>query len=142
MTQPLRGLANLEPSGIVAKEPEILGAVVIMKFGLGVAVVAAAVLAGGPGAFAFQFVNPDTNPDGTSSKFSTDLDQTGQTPSPSSRFQFKDGGDGSAGSMKFGNTTLQFGISGGNGGNYGPSPFIQERFLQSPASRTVPSQGW
>lgn len=112
-----------------------------MKFGLGVAIVAAAVLTGGPSAFAFQFVNPDTNPDGTSSKFSTDLDQSGPTQSPSSRFQFKDSGDGNTGSLKFGSTTLQFGMSGGNG-NYGPSPAIQERFLQSPASRTVPSQGW
>jgi hypothetical protein len=111
-----------------------------MKFGLGVAVVAAAVLASTPGVFAFQFVNPDTNPDGTSSKFSTDLDQSGN-PSPSGRFQLKDSGNGNnAGTLKFGNTTLQFGMS--NGGNYGPSPALQERFLQSPASRTVPSQGW
>jgi hypothetical protein len=112
-----------------------------MKYGLGVAVVAAAVLASSPGAFAFQFVNPDTNADGTSSKFSTDLDQRGQSPSPGSRFQFKDGGSGNnSGTLKFGNTTLQFGM--GNRGDYGPSPAIQERFLQSPASRTVPSQGW
>jgi hypothetical protein len=113
-----------------------------MKFGLGVAVVAAAVLAGGPSAFAFQFVNPDTNPDGTSTKFSTDLDQQ-SSPDPNHRFQFKDGSNGNAnaGSLKFGNTTLQFGMSGGSG-NYGPSPALQERFLQSPAARTVPSQGW
>ena len=111
-----------------------------MKFRLGVAIVAAAVLAGGPSAFAFQFVDPDTNPDGTSSKFSTDLDQQ-PSPTPNHRFQFSDGSNGNAGSLKFGSTTLQFGMSGG-GGNYGPSQAIQERFLQSPASRTVPSQGW
>jgi hypothetical protein len=112
-----------------------------MKFGLGVAVVAAAVLAGGPSAFAFQFVNPDTNPDGTSAKFSTDLDQSGTSPSPGSRFQLKDSGNGdNSGTLKFGSTTLQFGM--GNRGNYGPSPALQERFLQSPAARTVPSQGW
>ena len=115
-----------------------------MKFRLGVAVVAAAVLAGGPSAFAFQFVNPDTNPDGTSSKFSTDLDQSGPSasPSPSSRFQLRDSSDGNGGTLKFGSTTLQFGTYGGRGADYGPSPAIQERFLQSPASRTVPSQGW
>ena len=112
-----------------------------MKFGLGVAVLAA-VLAGSPSVFAFQFVNPDTNADGTSSKFSTDLDQSGPSPSPGSRFQFKDSGNGNGGTLKFGNSTLQFGMSGGNGGNYGPSPALQERFLQSPASRTVPSQSW
>lgn len=118
-----------------------LGAVATMKSGLlGVALVAAAVLVGAPSAFAFQFVNPDTNPDGTSTKFSTNLDQQpGPSPIPASRFQ--SGDTGSGGTLKFGNTTLQFGMYGG-GNNYGPSPALQERFLQSPASRTVPSQGW
>jgi len=113
-----------------------------MRFAfLGVAIVAGVALASGPSAFAFQFVNPDTNPDGSSSKFSTNLDQQSSSPTPNSRFHFSDGGNASTGSLKFGNTTLQFGMSGGNG-NYGPSPAIQEKFLQSPASRTVPSQGW
>jgi hypothetical protein len=112
-----------------------------MKIGLGAAVVAAALLAGSAGAFAFQFVNPDTNADGTSSKFSTDLDQQ-PSPAPNHRFQFNDGSNGTTSSMKFGNSTLQFGMSGGNGGNYGPSPALQDRFVQSPASRTVPSQAW
>jgi len=111
-----------------------------MKFGLiGAAVVA--LLATGPSAFAFQFVNPDTNPDGSSTKFSTEPDQQ-PSPPPNHRFQFNDGGNSSAGTLKFGNTTLQFGVSGGNGSNYGPSPAIQDKFLQSPAARTVPSQGW
>ena len=105
------------------------------------ATVVATLLAVGPSASAFQFVNPDTNPDGTSSKFSTDLDRPLQS-TPNSRFQFSDGPGGNLGTLKFGNTTLQFGMSGGRGGDYGPSPAIQERFLQSPASRTVPSQGW
>ena len=62
-----------------------------MKLGfLGAAVVAATMLVGASGAFAFQFVNPDTNPDGRNA----------------------------------------------------PTPWMQERFLQSPAARTVPSQGW
>ena len=87
---------------------------------LGVAIAAGVALASGPSAFAFQFVNPDTNPDGSSSKFSTNLDQQSSSPTPNSRFHFSDGGNG----------------------NYGPSPAIQEKFLQSPASRTVPSQGW
>lgn len=113
-----------------------------MKFGfLGVAVVAGAVLASVPSVHAFQFVNPDTNPDGTSSKFSTDLDHQTQSPSPNSRFHFSDSGSNSSGTLKFGNSTLQFGVSGGSD-NYGPSPAIQEKFLRSPASRTVPSQGW
>lgn len=114
-----------------------------MKSGLfGVALVAAAVLVGAPSAFAFQFVNPDTNPDGTSTKFSTNLDQQpGPSPSPTNRFQTGDSANGSGGALKFGNTTLKFGMYGG-AGNYGPSPALQERFLQSPASRTVPSQGW
>ena len=113
-----------------------------MKFAfLGVAIVAGVALASGPSAFAFQFVNPDTNPDGSSSKFSTNLDQQSPSPTPNSRFHFSDGGNAGTSSLKFGNTTLQFGMSGSNG-NYGPSPAIQEKFLQSPASRTVPSQGW
>ncbi len=111
-----------------------------MKLGLiGAVVVAAAMLASAPGAFAFQFVNPDTNPDGTSTKFSTDLDQHSQ--SPSNRFQSGNSNNGSSGTLKFGNSTLQFGMYGGNSSN-APTPFMQERFLQSPAARTVPSQGW
>ena len=112
-----------------------------MRLGfLGVAAIGA-LLAGGPGAWAFQFVNPDTNPDGTSSKFSTDLDQNHMS-TPNSRFQLNDSGNTRTGTLKFGSTTLQFGVSGGNN-NYDPSPAIQERFLQSPAARTVPSQaGW
>jgi hypothetical protein len=101
---------------------------------------AVAVLASGPSAFAFQLVNPDTNSDGTSTKFSTELDQQ-HTPTPNSRFQFNDSGNANTTTMKFGNTTLQFGMTGGSGSNYGPSPAIQEKFLQSPAARTVPSQG-
>ena len=112
-----------------------------MKYGFLGAVVVAAVLASGSSAFAFQFVNPDTSPGGTSGKFSTDLDQQ-PSPIPGHRSQFSDGGNGNAGTLKFGNSTLQFGVSGGNRDNYGPSPAIQERFLQSPAARTVPSQGW
>jgi hypothetical protein len=112
-----------------------------MKVGFLGAAIVAVVLASGPSALAFQFVNPDTNPDGTSTKFSTNLDQR-PGPTPNNRFQFSDGSNGNAGTLKFGNTTLQFGMSGGSGSSYGPSPALQERFLQSPASRTVPSQGW
>lgn len=42
--------------------------------------------------------------------------------------------------MSFGHTTLQFGSPSSN--NSSPSPALQDKFLQSPASRTVPSQGW
>jgi hypothetical protein len=106
-----------------------------MKLGfLGAAIVAATMLVGASGAFAFQFVNPDTNPDGTT-KF-TDPDQ--HTQSLSNQYR---SGNSSPGTLKFGNTTLQFGMSGGNSSN-APTPWMQERFLQSPAARTVPSQGW
>jgi len=103
---------------------------------LGAAIVAA-ILAGAPSAFAFQFVNPDTNSNGTLNL--TDPDQ--HTQSPSNRFSSGNTMT-SSGSAKFGSTTLQFGVSNGRDSNYGPSPALQEKFLQSPASRTVPSQGW
>ena len=110
----------------------------VMKLGiLGAAVVAAA-LASAPSAFAFQVVNPDTNSNGTLNL--TDPDQQ-QPMSPSNRFS-SGSTSTSAGALKFGNTTLQFGMSGGRDSSYGPSPALQEKFLQSPASRTVPSQGW
>jgi hypothetical protein len=104
---------------------------------LGAAVVAA-VLAGAPGAFAFQFVNPDTSSNGTLNL--TDPDQHSE--SLANRFNSGSSAGTSAGTLKFGNTTLQFGMSNGRDSNYGPSPAIQEKFLRSPASRTVPSQGW
>lgn len=106
---------------------EILGAVIV-----------AAILASGPSAFAFQLVNPDTNSNGTLNL--SDPDQ--QTQSPSNRFSSGSNTASNAGSLKFGSTTLQFGMSNGRDSNYGPSPALQEKFLQSPASRTVPSQGW
>jgi hypothetical protein len=103
---------------------------------LGAAVVAA-VLASAPSAVAFQFVNPDTNSNGTLNL--TDPDQRAQTLSD----RYRSGNPSTnAGTLKFGNTTLQFEMTGGSNSNYGPSPAIQEKFLQSPASRTVPSQGW
>ena len=103
---------------------------------LGAAIVAA-VLASAPDAHAFQFVNPDTNSNGTLNL--SDPDQP--TPVPSSRFS-SGSTSTNAGTLKFGNSTLQFGMTNGRGSDYGPSPAIQEKFLQSPASRTVPSQGW
>jgi hypothetical protein len=107
-----------------------------MKLGhLGAAIVAAGMLAFTSGAFAFQFVNPDSITTEGTTKFS-DPDQ--RTQSLSDRYG---PGNSSTGTLKFGNSTLQFGMSGGNGNN-APSPWMQERFLQSPAARTVPSQGW
>lgn len=105
---------------------------------LGAAVVAA-MLAGAPSAFAFQFVNPDTNSNGTLNL--TDPDQ--HTQNLANRFGSSSNSGASSGTLKFGNSTLQFGMSNGrDNSNYGPSPAIQEKFLQSPASRTVPSQGF
>ncbi len=106
---------------------------------LGAAIVAA-VLASAPSAFAFQFVNPDTNSNGTLNL--TDPDQhTLNTQNPSNRFS-SGSTSTSAGTLKLGNATLQFGMTNGGDSNYSPSPALQEKFLQSPASRTVPSQGW
>jgi hypothetical protein len=98
---------------------------------LGAAILVAGLTMGAPGAFAFQIVPPDTNADG-SAKF-TDPDQ--KTENLANRYQSGNG----TGALKFGNTTLQFGMSGSNNGT---SPAMQDRFLQSPAARTVPSQGW
>ena len=109
-----------------------------MKLKICSAAVVAAVLAGAPSAVAFQFVNPDTNSNGTLNL--TDPDQ--HTGNLANRFSSGGSASTSAGTLKFGNSTLQFGMSNGRDSNYGPSPAIQEKFLQSPASRTVPSQGW
>jgi hypothetical protein len=106
---------------------------------LGAAIVAA-VLASGSSAFAFQFVNPDTNSNGTLNL--TDPDQHTQNLGNRYSYSSSNSGNSSTGTLKFGNNTLQFGMTGGSNSNYGPSPAIQEKFLQSPASRTVPSQGW
>lgn len=107
---------------------EILGAAIVV-----------AMLASAPCAFAFQFVNPDTNSNGTLNL--TDPDQ--HTENLANRFGSSSSSGASTGTLKFGNSTLQFGMSNGrDNSNYGPSPAIQEKFLQSPASRTVPSQGF
>lgn len=110
-----------------------------MRLGfLGVAIVAAT-MASASNASAFQFVNPDTNSNGTLNL--TDPDQ--HTQNLANRFGSSNNtGNASSGALKFGNTTLQFGMSNGRDSNYGPSPALQEKFLESPASRTVPSQGW
>ncbi len=112
-----------------------------MKVGFFGVVVLAVTLMSGASAFAFQFVNPDTNPDGSSNRFTTELDQT-QAPTVNNRLRLNDSGNTTMSTLKFGNSTLQFGMSGGSNSNYGPSPALQDKFLQSPASRTVPSQGW
>src|SRR5579872_1056605 len=94
-------------------------------------------MASASSAFAFQLVNPDTNSNGTLNL--TDPDQHTQNLSD----RFSSGGTSTnSGAIKFGNSTLQFSTSNGRGADFGPSPAIQEKFLQSHASRTVPSQGW
>jgi hypothetical protein len=98
------------------------------------AVVAAALVMGAPSAFAFQIVGPSA-PGGVSGSNFTDPDQ--KTDKLANQYQSGQGGNMS--SLKFGNTTVQFG--GGASDNYGPSPFMQDRFLSSPSARTVPSQG-
>jgi hypothetical protein len=98
---------------------------------LGAAILVTGLAMGAPAAFAFQLVPADTNTDG-SAKF-TDPDQ--KTENLANRYQSGNG----TGTLKFGNATLQFGMSGSNNGS---SPASQDRFLQSPAARTVPSQGW
>ena len=81
-------------------------------------------------AHAFQIVPADTNPDGTAKFTDPDL----RTQNLADRYQSR----GGTTTMTFGNTTLQFGAPSSNG----PSPALQDRFLQNPAARTVPSQGW
>jgi hypothetical protein len=95
-------------------------------------------MASASSASAFQFVNPDTNSNGPLNL--TDPDQ--HTANLANRFNSGSTSPSSGGTLKFGNTTLQFGMSNGRDSNYGPSPALQEKFLQSPASRTVPSQRW
>jgi len=101
---------------------------------LRLAVVAVALVLGAPSAFAFQIVGPSA-PGGVSGSNFTDPDA--KTDNMASQYQ--SGRGGNTNTMKFGNTTLQFG--GAAADNYGPSPFMQDRFLSSPSSRTVPSQG-
>ncbi|HTZ77997.1 MAG TPA: hypothetical protein VMC10_08820 [Stellaceae bacterium] len=97
---------------------------------------AAAVLVAAPSAFAFQIVGPSQSGGVSGSNF-TDPDQK----SDNWASKFQSGGDSSnMRTMKFGSTTLQFG--GGAVDNYGPSPALRDRFLQNPAARTVPSEGW
>jgi hypothetical protein len=103
-----------------------------MKSGLfSAAIIAAGLVIGASGASAFQIVPAETNPDGTT-KFA-DPDQ--RTQNLANSYQSRNGQN----TMTFGHTTLQFGSTSSNSG---PSPALQEKFLQSPASRTVPSQGW
>ena len=101
---------------------------------LRLAVLAAALVLGAPSAFAFQIVGP-SSPGGVNGSNFTDPDAK----TDNMTNQYQSGHGGSMSTMKFGNTTLQFG--GGSSDNYGPSPFIQDRFLSNPASRTVPSEG-
>jgi hypothetical protein len=102
-----------------------------MKIGyLAAAVVAMCVAVAASGAHAFQIVPADTSPDGTAKFTDPDL----RTQNLANQYQSR----GGTTTMTFGNTTLQFGAPSSNG----PSPALQERFLQSPAARTVPSQGW
>lgn len=93
------------------------------------AVLAAALALGATGAHALTIVGGETNSDG-SAKF-TDPDKLAH------RFtdQSQNGGNGTT--LQFGNTRLQFNSPSSS---YGPSPFIRDQFLDSPAARTVPSQ--
>jgi hypothetical protein len=103
-----------------------------MKSGLfSAAIFAAGLVIGASGASAFQIVPADTNPDGTTKFADPDL----RTQNLANPYQSRNGQT----TMSFGHTTLQFGSTSSNSG---PSPALQEKFLQSPASRTVPSQGW
>ena len=93
------------------------------------AVFGAALVLGATGAHAFSIVPGETDSSGNP-KF-TDPDQL--------RHRFSDQSQsGSSGTtLKFGNSTLQFSAPSSQNG---PSPFIRDQFLDSPAARTVPSQ--
>jgi len=104
----------------------------MLKSAIKAAVIGAMLVMMATGAHAFSIVPGETDSDGNA-KF-TDPDQM--------RHRFSDQsqtGSSTTNSLKFGNTTLQFGAT--NSTNNGPSPFIRDQFLDNPASRTVPSQG-
>ncbi len=110
-----------------------------MRLGLLSVAMVAAAMASASSASAFQFVNPDTNSNGTLNL--TDPDQ--HTGNLANRFSSGNTtGNTTSGAIKLGDSTLQFSMGSGRDSNFGPSPALQEKFLQSPASRTVPSQGW
>jgi hypothetical protein len=103
-----------------------------MKSGLfSAGIIAVGLAVGASSAFAFQIVPADTNQDGTAKFADPDL----RTQNLANPYQQRNGTT----TMSFGHTTLQFGAPSSNSG---PSPALQDKFLQSPASRTVPSQGW
>src|ERR1700690_3947350 len=80
----------------------------VMTLGhLRLAVVAAALVMGAPSAFAFQIVGPSA-PGGVSGSNFTDPDA--KTDNMASQYQ--SGKSGGMNSLKFGNTTVQFGGSG------------------------------
>jgi len=96
------------------------------------AIFGAVLVLGATGAHAFPIVPGETDSNGNA-QF-TDPDQL--------RHRFSDpsqsSGSGGGNTLRFGNSTMQF--SSPSGSAYGPSPFIQDQFLNNPASRTVPSQ--
>ena len=92
----------------------------VLYFGLGVAV---------PGAFAFTIVTPGAG--GSSSANLTDPDQKAED------FADRLQSGGSNSSMPFGNGHLQFSVSGSNGSD--SSANANDRFIDDPAGRTVPS---
>jgi len=94
------------------------------------AIIGAVLVMGATGAHAFSIVPGETNADG-SAKF-TDPDQLRH------RFSDQSQSGSSTNVLRFGNTTLQF--SSPSNSQFGPSPFIHDQFLDSPAARTVPSQ--
>lgn len=98
---------------------------------LSVALLGAALIASGPSAFAFTIVNQDSENGGGSAKFA-DPDQKTENFANSSQ-----GGAGTS-TLHIGNSTLRFGASP----SYQPSPWIQDRFIDNPAARTVPSASW
>jgi hypothetical protein len=93
------------------------------------AILAAALALGASGAHALTIVGGDGTSNGSPNLADADKRAhrfTDQSPS---------GSNGTT--LHFGNSTLQF---YGGSSSYGPSPFIRDQFLDSPAARTVPSQ--
>lgn len=93
------------------------------------AIFGAVLVLAGTGAHALTLVPGESNPDGAAKV--TDPDKLRH------RFSDQSQTGGNSTQLRFGNTTLQFNSSSTS---YGPSPFIRDQFLDSPAARTVPSQ--
>jgi hypothetical protein len=103
---------------------------------LTVAVLAAGLLLGAPGAFAWEIQHTGgSNPDGTPRFTDPDTVSDGMANHLSGG-----SGSGSGSGVKIGNSTFSF--SGGSQSSSGMSPALQDRFLTNSSHGTVPNSNW